>query len=278
MVAIINGNGDFVVEYYYDAWGRLIKTDGDLASTLGQNNPLRYRGYVYDRETGLYYLQSRYYNPTWGRFINADDPGYMGIDGTPSSYNLFSYCGNNPVIRADYGGGFWDTIFDLFSLGASIFEVCKNPTDGWAWVGLIGDTADVFIPFLGGLGEASRTLKATSNAVEVVDSASDAKRGWKVGDDITKLTRKGDNPSWTTVRQRYWKNEAALNPGKYTPENLSRLKAGRPPLVELNGKCYPMELHHKTPRHLGGRDSYDNLVPLTPWEHAEIDPFRYFRP
>ena len=56
-----NGNG-----YFY------LKTDGTMAATLGAANPLRYRGYVYDSETGLYYLSSRYYNPVWGRFINAD--------------------------------------------------------------------------------------------------------------------------------------------------------------------------------------------------------------
>ena len=103
-MGLMNGNKKLVVEYYYDAWGRLIKTNGDLATTLGANNPLRYRGYVYDTETELYYLQSRYYNPTWGRFINADDPGYMGVDGTPSSYNLFAYCCNNPVNRFDING------------------------------------------------------------------------------------------------------------------------------------------------------------------------------
>ena len=106
VVAIINGNGDFVVEYYYDAWGRLLSATGTLATALGVNNPLRYRGYVYDTETGLYYLQSRYYNPTWGRFINADDPGYMGIDGTMVSYNLFAYGGNNPVSNYDPTGRF----------------------------------------------------------------------------------------------------------------------------------------------------------------------------
>jgi RHS repeat-associated protein len=124
VVAIINGNGDFVVEYYYDAWGRLLSTTGTLATTLGKNNPLRYRGYVYDTETGLYYLQSRYYNPTWGRFINADDPGYMGIDGTPSSYNLFSYCGNNPVTRADDDGEFWHIV-----IGAVVGLVTQYVSD-----------------------------------------------------------------------------------------------------------------------------------------------------
>ena len=112
VVGLINGNKQLVVEYYYDAWGRLISTTGSLASSLGANNPLRYRGYIYDTETGLYYLQSRYYNPTWGRFINADDPGYMGVDGTPVSYNLFAYCGNNPVMGFDPSGTFdWGSLF-----------------------------------------------------------------------------------------------------------------------------------------------------------------------
>ncbi len=67
-----------------------------MASTLGVHNPLRYRGYVYDQETGLYYLQSRYYNPELGRFISADNPAYLGANGGISAYNLFAYCGNNP--------------------------------------------------------------------------------------------------------------------------------------------------------------------------------------
>ena len=102
VVAIINGNGDFVVEYYYDAWGRLLSTTGTLATTLGANNPLRYRGYVYDTETGLYYLQSRYYNPTWSRFINADS--YVSTGQKIIGYNMFAYCGNNPVSRTDCTG------------------------------------------------------------------------------------------------------------------------------------------------------------------------------
>ena len=98
VVAILNSSGAQVVGYTYDAWGRLLTVTGSMASTLGQYNPLRYRGYVYDRETGLYYLQSRYYNPTWGRFIGADNAGYLGADGMPLSCNLFAYCKNNPVM------------------------------------------------------------------------------------------------------------------------------------------------------------------------------------
>jgi RHS repeat-associated protein len=106
VIGLLNSNAEMIVMYVYDAWGRILASADLTASGIGTNNPLRYRGYVYDTETGLYYLQSRYYNPTWGRFINADDPGYMGVDGTPSSYNLFAYCGNNPVMGCDPTGRF----------------------------------------------------------------------------------------------------------------------------------------------------------------------------
>ena len=71
-------------------------------TTLGHYNPLRYRGYVYDAETGFYYLNSRYYNPTWGRFINAD--GFVSTGQGISGDNMFAYCGNNPVNRYDPSG------------------------------------------------------------------------------------------------------------------------------------------------------------------------------
>ena len=75
-----------------------------MANTLGKANPLRYRRYIYDEETRLYYLQSRYYDPQIGRFINADDTAYLGANGDFISYNLFTYCHNNPVNMADNGG------------------------------------------------------------------------------------------------------------------------------------------------------------------------------
>ena len=107
IVAIISPlTGEAVVEYTYDAWGNILSTGGSMKDTLGAINPLRYRGYVYDTETGLYYLQSRYYNPTWGRFINADAIVSTGQNLVGS--NMFAYCGNNPVIRKDTAGQFWE--------------------------------------------------------------------------------------------------------------------------------------------------------------------------
>ena len=72
VIAILDASGTAVVAYTYDAWGNILSTTGTMANTLGTLNPLRYRGYVYDTETGLYYLQSRYYDPEICRFINAD--------------------------------------------------------------------------------------------------------------------------------------------------------------------------------------------------------------
>ena len=94
--------GNVVVKYTYDTWGNVLSVTGSLASTVGQDNPFRYRGYYYDTESGLYYLQSRYYDPAIGRFINAD--GIIGANVGSASYNLYAYCGNNPVALIDSTG------------------------------------------------------------------------------------------------------------------------------------------------------------------------------
>ena len=108
IVGIMDSNGATVTEYTYDAWGTLLTTTGTLASTIGEKNPLRYRGYYYDSETGFYYLKSRYYDPYVQRFINADGQLSMGSDLT--GMNLFAYCGNNPVNRIDSEGYMWKSV------------------------------------------------------------------------------------------------------------------------------------------------------------------------
>ena len=89
IIAITNNNGIKVVEYTYDPWGKLISTTGSLASSIGVQNPYRYRAYRYDTELEMYYLNSRYYDPEIGRFINADDVGLLGANGELISYNLY---------------------------------------------------------------------------------------------------------------------------------------------------------------------------------------------
>ena len=80
----------------------MLSVDGSEASTIGQINPIRYRGYYYDTETGFYYLQSRYYDPTTRRFLNSDI--LVGNVGSVGQNNLFQYCSNNPVNLADPTG------------------------------------------------------------------------------------------------------------------------------------------------------------------------------
>ena len=108
---IINDGGTVCATYAYDAWGALLttKNENDEIITdpnhIAFTNPFRYRGYVYDPETELYYLQSRYYDPLTGRFLNADSPDYTDTDsGSPLSTNMFAYCENNAVNAQDYNG------------------------------------------------------------------------------------------------------------------------------------------------------------------------------
>ena len=125
IVAILDANGAAVVTYTYDAWGNPLTTTGTMASTLGAVNPLRYRGYIYDAETELYYLQSRYYNPEIGRFINAD--GYTSTGDGLLGNNLFSYCYNNPVIYIDHAGNWPELqkdIQNIVDIATHLVESC----------------------------------------------------------------------------------------------------------------------------------------------------------
>ena len=100
VTGIADMSGNVVVQYRYDPWGQVESVTGSLANTLGQLNPMRYRGYYLDAETGYYYLQSRYYEPEMRRFINADDILLAKL----TDNNLFSYCGNEPVNNIDITG------------------------------------------------------------------------------------------------------------------------------------------------------------------------------
>ena len=82
IIALIDENGTEVVRYEYDAWGNPISTTGTLAGTIGKRNPFRYRGYYWDEETGMYYLESRYYDPEIRRFISADSVMLTSLAGT----------------------------------------------------------------------------------------------------------------------------------------------------------------------------------------------------
>ncbi len=126
VVALVNTSGTAVVNYTYDAWGNILSTTGTLANTLGVDNALRYRSYVYDTETEFYYLQSRYYNPEIGRFINADAFAATG-QGTIGN-NMFAYCYNSPVLLEDIDGLLPSVVTDKYIHDQVLLHICgKNP-------------------------------------------------------------------------------------------------------------------------------------------------------
>ena len=123
VISILNQAGNQIVSYTYDAWGKVLSVDGSEASTIGQLNPIRYRGYYYDTETGFYYLQSRYYDPITRRFLNAD--GIVGANQDILSYNLFAYCGNNPINYCDPSGCYmtpYDRLRVLLASGKAWYD------------------------------------------------------------------------------------------------------------------------------------------------------------
>ena len=140
VIAILDSEGNIVVKYNYDAWGNhtVVGPDGYTqiveATSIGIINPIRYRGYYYDRETGLYYLHSRYYDPVIGRFINIDDISYLDPE-TINGLNLYAYCGNNPVMYFDnFGnspGSIWKTLLGVFvGVGLAVVTIAAVVASG----------------------------------------------------------------------------------------------------------------------------------------------------
>ena len=148
VTGIVDSNLNVVVEYSYDAWGKLIDTTGSEANFIGKLNPFLYRGYYYDAETGLYYLGSRHYDPVLGRFLNADEQ--VGANQDILAYNLYAYCSNDPIIFKDFGGQYkvlsgnrvqvekGDTLWE-------ISEVLTGKGTNWVFFGYNGNLSKLQI-------------------------------------------------------------------------------------------------------------------------------------
>ena len=180
VVGLLNSSGELVVEYKYDPWGKLLETiigvdetDSKYAAynNMGLRNPLRYRGYIYDRDTGLYYLQSRYYDPAIGRFINADTYTTTDADGLLST-NMFAYCENNPVMGTDPTGEWVHIVIGaLVNAGVEVLTQLATGTKlrniNWVDVaaqGVVGAVSSATIP----LKAASKAVKAAINITKNV--------------------------------------------------------------------------------------------------------------
>ena len=178
VVQIRSVYGTVVVEYTYDAWGNVLSITGLYADTLGQNNPIRYRGYYQDFETGFYYLQSRYYDPAIRRFINADN-AISGIGENALGYNMFVYCMNNPVNLSDSTGNWpsWAT-----KLVAAV-AVVADSTGNWpSWATkLVAAVAVVAVVAVAAAITVATAGAGTAAAVIAVGAAKGAAVGMVSG-------------------------------------------------------------------------------------------------
>ena len=225
IIAIVDSTGDVVVQYWYDAWGnhKVVDADGDEITdqnNIGNLNPFRYRGYYYDTETGLYFLQTRYYDPEVGRFLNRDSVQYADPE-TINGLNLYAYCLNNPVEYADPTGQFWDTVLDILFIGWDIYNLIAN--GGWKewenWATLGADLAFAVVPFVSGGGQVVKL----SN----------------VGDKITdfsKITVIGETMSRVQIVSQFVNAADNLYDGFTYYNKLSSLGKGGKILAEIGGK------------------------------------------
>ena len=158
LFTLIDNNGAVVVEYKYDAWGNHEATVADETYVaLAEINPFRYRGYYFDEETGLYFLQTRYYDPVVGRFISRDSIEYAAPE-IICGLNLYAYCGNNPVMLTDETGTMPNWLKWLIGGIAFIGAVVLTAVTG-------GALAPVFI----GMGVsivAGGLIQGTINAID----------------------------------------------------------------------------------------------------------------
>lgn len=125
---IIAVNETVVVEHIYDAWDKMFSTTGTMMIKFSMILPFHYSGYVYDVETGLYYLRNRYYISKIGRFLNADGILLSSGDDQLCKVSLYSYCESNPVIRQDKNGRFWHLIVGAI-IGVVTQYVCDVATN-----------------------------------------------------------------------------------------------------------------------------------------------------
>ena len=139
VIAIYDTNGTLKAKYLYDAWGNCTISSETTSYDVANANPIRYRGYYYDDDTGLYYCNARYYSPKWRRFISPDDTAYLDPE-TVNGLNLYCYCNNDPVNYCDPSGHFAITSLLIamgvgFGIGFAVggaFEIGKQVySNGW---------------------------------------------------------------------------------------------------------------------------------------------------
>ena len=249
IIGIYNAsNSKLVGTYSYDAWGRPLDVNGTRASETSdpdnilQKNPYRYRGYRYDQETGFYYLNSRFYDPEVKRFLSSDVYAvvFAATNGITDK-NLYNYCDNNPVMRADDSGHFWHVVIGAvvgggMELAGQLMSGKSLKEVNWAKVGVsalsggvsaavpggfitaavIGGTTDVAFDMIDGninsVGDAAKSF-AWGAAKEVVSQGV----GKALDKGIGKLAGKFAGKSGTASNDKVYFGQQAVSPN-FSPQ------------------------------------------------------------
>ena len=168
IVGVYDKSGTKLISYTYDAWGNFTTTYyNNGASTTAVKNPFRYRGYYYDSDLQLYYLQTRYYDSVTGRFISPDDISYLGANGDLIGYNLYAYCSNNPVMGYDPYG-----TFDLWGFVKGVGRIVTGIAAVAAGVAVCVAGAPIAIIAVATVTIAAGVLTTANGAADIQQSAS----------------------------------------------------------------------------------------------------------
>jgi len=162
VLGVYNTEGTLLVSYVYDAWGNFTETvhNTTTEATIASSLPFRYRSYYYDAELGMYYLNTRYYDPQVGRFINADGLSNLGANGDLEGFNLYAYCSNNPVMGYDPMGTWNWGLIGKIAVTVAVVAVCLTG------VGLIAATGAAAV----GASAAATTAAITTSVVSAAIS------------------------------------------------------------------------------------------------------------
>ena len=173
VTGLVDRSNQVVVRYQYNSWGKVTSTQDTSGVSLATLNPFCYRKYVYDPETGLYCLGSRYYDPEVGRFVNADDTDVIFAKPQElGSKNLYAYCDNNPVAREDYAGEFPIPCIVGAVVGAAVSGFSYVLTSGGEIDGvelakscLVGAVSGALAPLKGGFLMAAAIVNGINTAI-----------------------------------------------------------------------------------------------------------------
>ncbi len=232
VMAMVDADGTVVASYTYSPYGEVLTATG----TMAEINPLRYRGYYYDTETCLYYLQSRYYDPVLGRFLNADS--YASTGQSLLGYNMYAYCGNNPIGRTDMTGETWWDWEEKLAFGTMLLVVgvailLSVPTGGGSVavgsfvIAELSAAAAVNVTAAGAALTVVGTAIVTETAAEAtINYAKQSKRSGK--------ERATDKPSWVSQSDIDMRKTAQENARILLDEKYGSGNWGKGPGTEFN--------------------------------------------